>query len=132
MDSWAGLIEELTLFLPSQKSHVLKVERVTSAKELARGLMHRSEWGKISGMLFDFGKKVRSGFWMKNTVLPLDLLFLDEKGQVIFIHEGMEPESLEVITPFKKYRAALELPEGFVQKLSITLQTVVKHPIFSP
>lgn len=132
MNSWAGVVEELTLFLPSQKSHVLKVERVTSEKELVLGLMNRSEWGKISGMLFDFGRKVRSGFWMKNTLLPLDLLFLDEKGQVIFIHEGMKPESLEVVTPLKKYRAALELPEGFVQKLSITLQTVVKHPIFSP
>ncbi|XP_022778624.1 uncharacterized protein LOC111320203, partial [Stylophora pistillata] len=62
MNSWAGVVEELTLFLPSQKSHVLKVERVTSEKELVLGLMNRSEWGKISGMLFDFGRKVRLGF----------------------------------------------------------------------
>lgn len=128
----AAVFEEMTLVLPSGKSRILKIERVTSTKELARGLMERKDWGNLSGMLFDFGREVRSGFWMKHTFLPLDILFLDKKGRVIFIHEGMEPESLDIVIPPKKYRAALELPKGLVQDLLITLQTVIKHPIFSP
>ncbi|MCP4923252.1 MAG: DUF192 domain-containing protein [bacterium] len=132
MKGQCAFFEKAILVLPSGTGHTLKIERVTSSQELARGLMERCEWGAISGMLFDFGAQVRIGFWMKSTLLPLDILFMDEKGRIIFIHEGMEPKSLDIITPPQKYRAALELPAGDVQKRSITLQTQVKHPIFSP
>lgn len=108
------------------------VEVATSPAERSRGLMHRTDLALDRGMLFDFGREQPVSMWMRNTLIPLDMLFIDEAGEVRKIAAQTEPLSLESIASGVPVRAVLELKGGTTRLLDIETGDRVVHPIFAP
>src|SRR5262249_22170184 len=75
------------------------VEMALSPAQLEQGLMFRRALAPNAGMLFDFREPTVIAMWMKNTWIPLDMLFVDPYGRIVDIHERAVPESLETIAP---------------------------------
>lgn len=85
------------------------------------GLMKREYLAPRHGMLFDFEQAQAIGMWMKNTLIPLDMVFLDENRNIVFIHRHAEPHSLEIIRPPMPIRYTLELNAGEVDEYGLEL-----------
>jgi uncharacterized membrane protein (UPF0127 family) len=79
--------------------HAVRVELARTDEEHERGLMHRQALDEDAGMLFVFPDAAPRSFWMKNTLIPLDLLFIDEAGVVAGIVRDAEPLTLTPRTP---------------------------------
>ncbi len=84
--------------------------------DLAQGLMFRRELPADEGLLFYFGKKAVSAMWMKNTFIPLDVLFFDEDGTILHIVKNMTPHSLSRHSSVVPVAGALEVNAGFADK----------------
>lgn len=97
----------------------LKLELVTEPATRERGLMERQTLAPNDGMLFIFPETIRRSFWMKNTPLPLDLLFLDAEGKVVHIGRGT-PYSLDMIDSRYPARAVIEVEAGQAAQRGIT------------
>ena len=98
------------------------VEVADSARERARGLMWRTEMGEGEGMLFIFDEEGRHGFWMKNTFIPLDIIWIDAEGKVVFILEDARPcgdRECEAFDPLVESKYVLEINGGLAGKLGI-------------
>jgi hypothetical protein len=95
-----------------------RLEVARTEEEKARGLMHRRSLGERQGMIFVYQSDEHLSFWMKNTRIPLDLLFLSREGAVLQI-EGLKPHSLKPITSERAARYALELPAGSAARLGL-------------
>lgn len=116
--------EPLTLVRSDQSRIPLTVELALSAAQREQGLMFRKQMADDAGMLFDFGETRMVYMWMKNTDLPLDMLFLDEKGVVTHVHERAVPQSQDIITSVDPVRYVIELNAGSVARLGITRGSV--------
>ena len=111
--------------------HGFDVELALSPDQRARGLMYRRKMARDAGMLFDFGAPPRrASMWMKNTFIPLDMLFITGDGRIESIAERTVPHSLEAINSRGPVRAVLELNGGTVARLGIAPGDRVEHPIF--
>jgi len=99
----------------SSSSVAVKVSIADTDEARMRGLMFRKEMGSKEGMLFIFERDTDSPFWMKNTYLPLDILFINANNEVVDIKEMAQPLSEDLIRPNAPYRLALELNGGFVK-----------------
>ncbi|MGH1397713.1 MAG: DUF192 domain-containing protein [Alphaproteobacteria bacterium] len=108
----------------------LTAELALSGAQQAQGLMHRTEMAKDHGMLFVFNKERDLGFWMKNTLIPLDMLFIAKDGEIHHIHHNARPQDLTTITSERDALAVLELNGGMADKLGITEGDVVVHSTF--
>ena len=106
------------------------VELADDAASRRRGLMFRQSMPLDHGMLFDFKRDIYISMWMRNTFIPLDMLFLDKSGRVTFIRENATPGSLDTIQPPDRNRAVLELRGGTVARLGIATGDQVEHKIF--
>ncbi len=91
------------------------------------GLMNRPSLPKNRGMLFVFEKPDYYSFWMKDTLIPLDLVYLDESGKVVDIHP-LKPKDETAIEPSAPAKFALELNAGTCKTLSLTLGNTLKLP----
>ncbi len=112
--------------------HGFDVELAVSPDQRAQGLMYRAKMPADAGMLFDFGASPqRVSMWMKNTKIPLDMLFITGDGRIESISERTVPYSLETISSRGPVRAVLELNSGTVSRLGIVPGDRVEHPIFS-
>ena len=107
------------------------VEVANDPDEISFGLMERTEIAEDAGMLFDFGNPRETSMWMKNTILPLDMLFIDSDGSVEMIARNTVPGSLRTISPGIPVKAVLELNAGTATRLGIEPGDVVVHPIFN-
>lgn len=94
----------------------IDIELAETAAARETGLMGRSALRARTGMLFDFGTHRRVKMWMKNTLIPLDMMFVDEDGEVIGIAERTVPHALDLIGPEKPIRYVLEINAGEVQR----------------
>jgi uncharacterized membrane protein (UPF0127 family) len=92
------------------------VELARTDEERARGLMHRRELAPEAGMLFLFSENEPRAFWMKNTLLPLDMLFIDDGGRVVGIIERAEPLTLSPRDPGVPSRYVLEVNGGWAER----------------
>jgi len=90
-------VEPLEIRLQNGKVLHLSVELATTTKEREIGLMNRDSMASDRGMLFDFGQSRRVYMWMKNTYLPLDMLFVSERGQIRHIHADALPLSESIV-----------------------------------
>ncbi len=108
-----------------------QVELALSGAERMQGLMGRTRLAPDAGMLFDFGGNEVVGMWMKNTFVPLDMLFIDEGGKVVHIIEDTVPMSEELLSSRVPVRAVLELLAGSVRKHGIAVGNLVRHPMFA-
>ncbi len=97
----------------------LRVEIADNDEERMKGLMFRKTMGINEGMLFVFDQDTANPFWMKNTPLPLDILFISSDQRIVAISEKTVPFSEKLIEFGTYYRFALELNAGFVAKHKI-------------
>jgi uncharacterized membrane protein (UPF0127 family) len=104
------------------------IEVATRSDEHARGLMFRTEMPDNRGMLFVFPSSSHRSFWMKNTPMPLDLLFIGEDGRVRSIQPG-EPFSVAQIAPPVISLFVLELKAGTSARLGIEEGDQLRHPL---
>jgi uncharacterized protein len=99
--------------------HPFAVELATNDAERERGLMFRKELPEGHGMLFDFQTDQQVSFWMHNTYLPLDMIFIQGDGRVVRIAQNAEPMSDTNIPSGSPVRAVLEVIAGTAQKYNI-------------
>lgn len=98
--------------------------------ERARGLMFREELADDAGMLFDFETVRPVSMWMRNTLIPLDIIFLSEEGVIVKIIGNARPHSLRQLLSDFPVRAVLEVRGGLTAEREITPGDRVEHAMF--
>ncbi len=111
-------------------SHRFTIELAASGAQMAQGLMFRKSMAADAGMLFDYGAPRQISMWMKNTYIPLDMLFVGMDGKIVAIHERAVPESLDTISPDMPARAVIEVNGGTASRLGIKPGDVVHYSAF--
>ncbi|WP_411339720.1 DUF192 domain-containing protein [Sphingopyxis sp. J-6] len=102
-----------------EKLHKFNVEVARTAEEQQQGLMFRTSLPAGGGMLFPFEKPRIASFWMKNTLIPLDMIFVRADGSIDRIAENTIPESLEPVASGGEVAAVLELAGGTAAELGL-------------
>jgi len=110
--------------------HAFSVELAATEAQRQEGLMYRKSLPEGQGMLFDFQRDQEVGFWMKNTYIPLDMIFIRGDGRILRIAENTEPLSEKIVPSNGPVRAVLEVIGGTARKLGIAPGDRVAHPIF--
>jgi len=108
------------------------VELADDAESRATGLMHRESLPRSAGMLFVYPESRRVGFWMKNTLIPLDMIFIDATGTVTFVHANAQPHDESPVIGPDDTRAVLEVNGGISARLGIAPGSEIRHPAFAP
>lgn len=106
------------------------VEMALDAAQRAQGLQFRETLAAHAGMLFDYERPQPVTMWMKNTLVPLDMLFIAADGRVVNIAADTVPKSLAPISSAGPVRAVLEVNAGTAARLGIEPGDRVIHPIF--
>lgn len=106
------------------------IELAITPLQQQQGLMFRRDMAPDAGMLFVYQPVRRVSMWMKNTVIPLDMLFIADDGRVTKIVERAVPLSLKTISSDRPVRAVLEMNGGTVARLGLTLGDRVLHRTF--
>ena len=107
-----------------------EVEVAATPRARARGLMFRRSLAPRAGMLFDFGTDQVASMWMKNTFIPLDMVFADRDGVVRGIARNARPRSLDPISSRIPVRAVLELNGGEAERIGLSAGDRLRHPVF--
>ena len=110
--------------------HAFAVELASNDDERSRGLMFRKELPEGSGMLFDFEHDAPVAFWMHNTYIPLDMIFIGGDGRVVHVAENAKPMSDALIPSGGPVRAVLEVIAGTARKFHIAPGDGVTGSIF--
>jgi len=122
---------QLTLEIATKSGvHPFSVEIVDNDADRAKGLMYRKELPEGKGMLFDFQREQEVSFWMQNTYIPLDMLFIRGDGTILRIAENTEPLSTRMIPSGGPVRGVLEVIGGTARKFGIAPGDRVAHPMF--
>ena len=108
--------------------HRFTVEIARTSDEMRHGLMFREHLAPDHGMLFLYDEDQIASFWMKDTLIPLDLLFIDRSGRIVRIHERAVPLSTAIISSREPVRAVLEVNGGTARRLGIEIGDRVIHP----
>jgi uncharacterized membrane protein (UPF0127 family) len=103
------------------------IEVADDDREREIGLMHRRFMEDNRGMLFVFPTTRRLGFWMRNTPLPLDLIFIGEDGRIVAIRQG-QPFSEAAISPPEPARFVLEVKAGIAERNGLAVGDRMRHP----
>lgn len=111
--------EPLLVQTASGKVLHFTVEIASTGEQRERGLMFRKEMADDAGMIFDFGTPRRVTMWMENTILPLDMLFVDNAGIVRHLKENATPYSEDIIDSMGEVKYVVELNAGIIKKLGI-------------
>lgn len=109
-----------------QKTHTFQVEVAATPLDQAKGLMFRTEIGPDEGMIFPRDGFTQASFWMKNTPLPLDIIFIGTDGRISNIAANTVPYSLESVTSDGIASAVLELNGGRAAELGIVAGNTVR------
>ena len=108
------------------------VEVADDPRERAQGLMHRESMPSGAGMLFVYERPQRVSFWMKNTLIPLDLIFMDDTGTVTRVHENAVPLDTTGIDGGDGVQFVLEINAGLAAGLGISEGAQLRHPALGP
>ncbi|MBN2723166.1 MAG: DUF192 domain-containing protein [Deltaproteobacteria bacterium] len=100
----------------SGKTLTVSVQLAVSESQQQMGLMFRKSMPESEGMLFVYPRMQRMGFWMKNTLIPLDMLFIDRDKKIVAIIEDANPHDETVLSPREKAMYVLEVNAGFAKK----------------
>ena len=107
-----------------------QVEVAVDDEARAQGLMHRKNLPQNHGMLFIFPSVAENAFWMKNTLIPLDMIFINPDGTIWTIHPMAEPNSRKIIKSGGPVKAGLEINGGEAKKMGLKAGDIVHHKIF--
>jgi uncharacterized membrane protein (UPF0127 family) len=110
--------------------HVFAVEMAETDDKRTRGLMHRKSMPAGHGMLFDFKQDQMVAMWMRNTYIPLDMIFIRRDGTIARIAENTEPLSERIISSGGPVRAVFEVIAGTARRLGLAPGDRVAHPMF--
>ena len=147
MSKFAALMVALVVFAPlraveatpvqqqlqivtASGSHPFAIEFVRSRADMEKGLMFRKTMAADHGMLFDFGKPQTITMWMKNTYLPLDMVFIAPDGHVVHVVEHAAPMSEAIISSESPALSVLEVNAGIAEKIGVKAGDLVKAPLF--
>ncbi|MEA2758384.1 MAG: uncharacterized protein QOH65_997 [Methylobacteriaceae bacterium] len=114
----------------SDGTHGFTVEVMRTPEQLAKGLMFRRYMPDDRGMLFDFKAEQPVQFWMKNTYLPLDMIFISRAGKIVSIRENAEPLSENLIPSGAPVVAVLEVNAGTAARIHARRGDMVRASIF--
>jgi hypothetical protein len=122
-----------TLFINNSKKELIRfnVEIADTPEEQAKGLMYRTNMPDDQGMLFLFRKPKVINMWMKNTYIPLDILFINRNGVIKKIVKNATPGSLKTISSDVSVIAALEINAMMADSHFIRVNDVILHPFFN-
>ena len=104
------------------------VEVADDARERGVGLMNREEMATGAGMLFVYDRPQPVSFWMRNTLIPLDMIFMNESGRVTRIHENAVPLDETSIPGGDDVQFVLEINGGLSKRLGIEVGSELRHP----
>jgi len=120
----------LQIATPDARLHPFNIWVADTNERRARGLMFVRHLDADAGMLFIYPASQPIAMWMKNTFIPLDMLFVAADGRVAKVVERTEPQSLKTIESGQPVRAVIELNAGTARKLHIAAGARVLHPLF--
>lgn len=123
--------EELLKIVDGERELSFRIEVADTPQRRATGLMHRESMPEDAGMLFCFDRTRLVSMWMKNTVLPLDMIFIREDGTIASIAENTVPFSEDIISSGEHVRFVLELNSGASSKFNIKNENRVIHSSIS-
>jgi uncharacterized protein len=121
---------ETLQFVTRTGKHDFAVEVMRTPEQQGRGLMYRRYMPDNRGMLFAFGRINVVTMWMKNTYIPLDMVFVGRDGKVATIAYSTEPLSEKTISSGAPVWAVVELNAGAAASIGLATGDVVRHPIF--
>lgn len=128
--SVSGQTERVQILTARGEGYIFNVELALTVPDQAKGLMHRTDLAEEAGMLFFFGDEIERGFWMKDTLIPLDIIFIKKDGRIHHIHENAKPHDTTSIRSNGPVAAVLEINAGLGRKLGIRAGDRVKHRFF--
>ncbi len=117
---------------PHPVDHTLSVEVMRTVQEREHGLMDRRYLPADRGMLFQFDHEQSVMMWMKDTYIPLDMIFISPAGIVTHIHENAEPLSEAIISSEGPAFGVLEVNGGYARKIGLKPGDLVRHAMFKP
>lgn len=126
--AFAGCSDDVAELRWDGGSARFRVEIADSPEERARGLMYRESMSSGAGMLFIFDRPREVGFWMKNTLIPLDMLFVEPDGRVAKVHENAIPHDETLIPGGANIAYVLEINGGLARRLGISEGAELRHP----
>ena len=124
--------DEIVIETKDGARHTFSVELAVTRPQQARGLMFRRELAPDAGMLFLHKPARVTSMWMRNTLIPLDMLFIDQEGRIDKIVQRTEPHSLRSISSDRPVAAVLELDGGSTSRLGIAPGDRVIYGFFEP
>ena len=120
----------LTIESPG-KTHRFIVEVAQTGEQQAQGLMFRRSLAPDRGMVFPRDPPGDASFWMKNTLIPLDMIFIRPDGRILRIAENTEPLSTKIISSGGLAKGVLEVVAGTAKKYGIQPGDRIAHPLFN-
>ena len=109
----------------------LVVEVADTLEKQMQGLMFRQEMSDNAGMLFVFSQFKMVYMWMKNTYIPLDMIFFDETGKITHIHLNAKPHDESIISSGVPAKGVVEVNAGFVEKHHISVGQQIRHAVLN-
>lgn len=122
----------VTIETASGAVHVFIAEIADEGPERNRGLMFRERLGRDEGMLFIYERPTEAGFWMRNTLIPLDMVFVAPGGRIIHVHENAIPGDETGISSQGVVRSVLEIRGGLARRLGIAPGDFLSSPALAP
>jgi uncharacterized membrane protein (UPF0127 family) len=113
------------------ETHEFLVEEAKTLEQQARGMMWRDSMGDDEGMIFEFAEPKIATIWMKNTAIPLDILFVRSNGKILKIEHMAQPYKLRSASSEAVIAAVVELKGGRALELGIKPGDTVDHPFFN-
>lgn len=107
----------------------IEIEAAVTPAERSQGLMFRNEMDEDKGMLFLFEQMDWQSFWMKNTLMPLDIMFIDDKGVINTIHKNTVPYSEKSLPSKQRSQFVVEVVGGFSDKHGIKEGDLIEYKL---
>ena len=124
--------EQISIYYKTKQHAKFCVELAINNEERQRGLMFRKEMELSDGMMFVYDRPQSVSFWMKNTSIPLDIIFADEAGKITKIFENARPFSTTSIFGGYDVQYVLEINAGLTKSLGIKPGALIKHSLLPP
>ncbi|NNE79086.1 MAG: DUF192 domain-containing protein [Silicimonas sp.] len=126
---WAGCSPDRVDLRGDWGQARFSVEVADDGAERSQGLMHRESLPRSAGMLFVYDAPQFVSFWMRNTLIPLDMIFMDATGKVVRVHENAIPLDETGIEGGEGIQYVLEINGGLASRLGIEVESELRHPV---